>query len=477
MADKIPFKVFLETQNILSGLTTPKLHIEICDWLDNTSKKPRRILQSFRHGGKSYILCCYVAWRLLVDPEYTCIIVSAKKSLAMRNSMLIRSIIESNPLTQHLKSDLYSWQSTQFTVNRETVQLNPSCTVTSITSGFTGMHSTEIIGDDVEISSNVTTEEARKFLRDRVMEFGKISNQVLLTGTPHSSQDLYSHCQSIGYDTVLKKPVYNKEGELAWPDHPDGMFTWQWLERQKNESTDSDFRSQYLLIPSTTYETLMDTDKIQVYEDEFTYQHLPQPMGNYLPVVRLGEKQITRQAAGYDPATGLAGRDDSVLAIVARDTEGFTYVHDIVDLTAAKNKEFDKQCEQIISLCDHYKIGHIFLEENFSPTLKTELNRKAREMKKKIVIISEFRTKNKLNFIAQTIEPLIKVGKMRVHKRVAQSKLMEQLNQFPYMKKDDFLDACALAVSKLPQPMVDVSKIPQIQSPLQMAGNKANLTD
>ena len=473
----VPFKVFLDTQNILSGMTTPDLHIEICDWLEKTKLEPRRILQAFRHSGKSYILCSYVAWRLLVDPDYTCIIVSAKKSLAMRNSMMIRSIIESNPLTQHLKSDLYTWQANQFTVERDSIQLNPSCTVTSITSGFTGMHSTEILADDVEISSNVTTEDARNFLKDRVMEFGKIAQRVTLWGTPHHAESLYTHCQTIGYDAVLKKPVYDKDGKLAWPNHPDKMFTWEWLERQKAESTEGDFKSQYLLIPSSTYETLIDVNKIQIYEDDFTFQHIPQPMGNYLPTVRLADKVITRLCAGWDPALGLRGRDASVLAVVARDTEGFSYVHDMIELAGAENKEFDKQCEQIIEACDKYKLGHIFLEENFAPTLKTELNRKAREMKKKVIVIGEFRNKNKLNFMAQMLEPIIKVGKMKVHKRVVDnSHFMSQLAEFPYCKMDDNLDACSLALSKLPEPIVDVTKIPLIQSPLQMAGGKANIT-
>jgi hypothetical protein len=76
---KIPFKVFLDTQNLLSGYTTPELHLEIADWLQRTRFEHRRIFQCFRNAGKSYILCCYIAWRLLTDPSYTCIIISAKR--------------------------------------------------------------------------------------------------------------------------------------------------------------------------------------------------------------------------------------------------------------------------------------------------------------------------------------------------------------------------------------------------------------
>jgi len=51
---KIPFKVFLDTLNIISNQTTPPVHQEICDWLENTDDHPRRGLQMFRHGGKSF---------------------------------------------------------------------------------------------------------------------------------------------------------------------------------------------------------------------------------------------------------------------------------------------------------------------------------------------------------------------------------------------------------------------------------------
>jgi hypothetical protein len=67
---------------------------------------------------------------------------------------------------------------------------------------------------------------------------------------------------------------------------------------------------------------------------------------------------------------------------------------------------------------------------------------------------------------------------MRGHKRVLEkSHFMSQLEEFPYNKMDDCIDAVSLALSKLPNPNVDVSKIPLIQSPLHMAGGKANITN
>ena len=97
--------------------------------------------------------------------------------------------------------------------------------------------------------------------------------------------------------------------------------------------------------------------------------------------------------------------------------------------------------------------------------------------KKQVVIIPEFRQQGKLNFIAQQLEPVIKIGKMKVHQRVLDnSHYMSQLEEFPYCRFDDCIDATAMAISKLPEPAVDVTKIPLIQSPIKFAGGVSRLT-
>ena len=141
----ISFKEFVDTQNIIDGRETPDLHIKICDWLQDTQADPRRILQVFRYAGKSHLICLYIVWRLLVEPNFTTILISAKRNIALRNSLMIRTIIETNPLTKHLKSGLYQWQSQNFTVDRDIISLNPSVAVSSLDSVITGMHSDILI--------------------------------------------------------------------------------------------------------------------------------------------------------------------------------------------------------------------------------------------------------------------------------------------------------------------------------------------
>ena len=481
---KIPFKVFLDTLNIISQHTTPDVHLEIADWLEQTEENPRRILQMFRNGGKSYIIGAYVCWKLYTDPNWTCLLISAKRNLALRNSMFIRNTIENHPLLQHLKSDLYTWKSETFTVERPIMQLNPSVTVSSLGASYTGLHASMVIGDDVETSDNVLSADQRAKTKERVAEFGKLAPKILMVGTPHHEDTIYDHLQSVGYELKKVPAIRTRkirqedsteidEEYLAWDNHPEGMFTYDWLERQRMETTEGDYLSQYMLQPVSIYQSLVQLENIKYYDDEFLWQNIAQPFGTYITSCHLGKHNISRLCAAWDAATGLHGRDASVLSIVARDMDGNTFVHDVVTLSAvdADTKDFTGQCREIILACAKHKISHVFVEENFSATLANELRRVAREMKIMVQVVPKFRNKNKMVFIAQIMEPLIKVGRLYVHERVRDNSLfMDELQAFPRMKHDDCIDATAEAISNLPNLSVDVTKVAKVFNPLQNAG-------
>ena len=476
----IPFRLFLDTQNIISQQSTPPFHIEVCDWLEQTNENNRRILQMFRHGGKSYIIGAYVCWNLLKNPNWTCLLISAKRNLALRNSLFIRSMIENHPLLQHLKSDLYTWKSETFTVDRDIMQLNPSVTVSSLGASFTGYHSDMIIADDIETSDNCINENQRQKIKERVSEFGKLSNKILCVGTPHTEKTIYNYLEDVGYITKKIPVIRTKEKQmadsttedeeyLAWQNHPQKMFTHKWLEQQRNETTEGDFNSQYMLVPMSTYQPLVQLDKINYYDKEFVWNYISQPFGNYITDCKLGDRNIQRICSSWDVATGLKGRDNSVLSVCAKDDNNNVYVHDLKVLSAVgEDRSFEHQCREVIATCAKHKVGHVFVEENFSATLASELRRVARELKLAINVIPKFRSQNKLNFIAQTLEPVIKIGRLYVHKKVKEeTPFLDELQSFPRRnQKDDCIDATAEAISHLPELQLDISKLAKIHNPL-----------
>jgi len=246
------------------------------------------------------------------------------------------------------------------------------------------------------------------------------------------------------------------------------MFTHKWLEQQRLETTEGDYNSQYMLIPQTTYQPLVKLENINYYEDDFVWNYVSQPFGNYVADCKLGNFRIQKLCAAWDSATGLRGRDNSVLSVCAKDDQNNVFVHDIKMLSAVdSDRNFEQQCEEIILTCAKHKIGHVYVEENFSSALANELRRTARRLKLAVTVIPHFRNQNKLNFIAQTLEPLIKVGRLYVHKRVREhTPFLDELQAFPRAKQDDCIDATSEAISHLPELAVDISKIAKIHNPL-----------
>jgi phage terminase large subunit-like protein len=342
-----------------------------------------------------------------------------------------------------------------------------------------------VIADDIETSDNTITNDQRDRIKERVAEFGKLANQILVVGTPHCEETIYNHLEDVGYefkripvvrkrDVIQEDSTVAEEDYLAWDDHPDKMFTYEWLDQQKRETTEGDFNSQYMLIPQSTYQPLVQLENIKYYKDEFQWQTIAQPFGNDLHTCKLGRHNIERVCSYWDPAQGLSGRDNSVLSICARDSEGNTFVHDIKVLSAVdkETKDFTEQCREIIHACAYHKISHVYVEENFSATLANELRKVARELKVMVQVVAEFRSKNKMVFIAQTLEPLIKVGRMYVHERVKNNTpFMDELQAFPQPRvHDDCIDATSGAISQLPNLAVDVSKVAKVFNPLQRSG-------
>ena len=71
----------------------------------------------------------------------------------------------------------------------------------------------------------------RDKIKERVSEFGKLSNKILCVGTPHTEDTIYNHLEDVGYE-AKKIPVIRTrqkqlpdsttqdEEYLAWQNHP-----------------------------------------------------------------------------------------------------------------------------------------------------------------------------------------------------------------------------------------------------------------
>lgn len=479
--DKVSFAEFVEIYSsvVLSGnpefkinaagLYTPAKHIEVCNWVQN-NRSGIRLLMAHRHFGKSFLVTLYPVWRLYLDANYTCAIVSATSKIPARNASAIRTIIETHPLTKHLVPDGNSsfWQRTAFTVNRPVPSMEASVTCTSVGGSKTGLHPVEVICDDIETQENCRTEEARERIQDAFYEVMNLSNDILMIGTPHDEKTIYTEIEDMG-SIVKKIPVYGYD-ELGVPydSVADGgviqlpeLRDEKWFEQKRKANKTSVWESQYKLIPKAAYDVVMDPDMIRRYEgpivvDESWFRPR-NPLKPFVTPMKINGEDIRDLKAFWDPATGARNRDASVISVCASTEEGNVYIVALEALPAvSKDTAFDKQMQRVLDICSACHVNKIFVEVNFVRTLATELRRFAKAQKKKVSIQESVRSQNKRDFIGDNIEPLIKVGRLYCTERILiDSDLKKEMRDFPTGKHDDHIDAVAGCIAEL--------KIPGIQ--------------
>lgn len=462
---KVSFRLFLETYNILVGYETPEIHERMATWLDETEDESSRMLQVFRHAGKSHMFGLYVAWRLARDPNYTCVIISAKSAIAARNSKMIRDLIITHPFCSHLRTKGV-WSTLNFTVNRPIEQLDPSVTVTSLDSDFTGKHGNELIIDDIETSQNANSEEKRKHMRERIYEFRKIAPRLLFCGTPHHQDSVYTWLKSdFGVSCSLTIPILEND-EPTWPDHPEILkedtpdgeifyrkFSKGWIDFTKRTTPDTDFKSQYMLIPCNIEPSVLNLDLIHEYDREPEVRELTiRNRESVFYTIHLDKPDEIKQMIGYlDTASGKPGRDKSVIAIIMVGTGSAPnyYLHRVFELPAIDENGWERLLERTANIVDEFHLPKLCFEKSVNLAFETDLQRVFKKHNIVCSLKDVQRTKNKEVYIQENLGTLIDSGRLYVHKQARQTGFWGQLQDFPNSKHDDSIDAAAGAIAEI----------------------------
>ncbi|MCR5194563.1 MAG: phage terminase large subunit [Alphaproteobacteria bacterium] len=188
---------FLDSWNRVLGLTTPKHHHIMTDFLfDVLSENPHRgLLMAFRHSGKSTIVGIFAACVLFLHPETRILILSAQHAQAIRMVMHIRHILENHPwCTDMIPKNKREWAENKITINRPIGIREPSVVCQGINGNITGMRADLIICDDVEVPNTCNTSKKRAALRERLRELDFIlspNGTMIYIGTPHTMDTIY----------------------------------------------------------------------------------------------------------------------------------------------------------------------------------------------------------------------------------------------------------------------------------------------
>ena len=209
---KEDFRVFLFIVWKEIGLPEPTpVQYDIGDTLQNPPSD-RFILEGFRGVAKSFITCAYAVWRLWKDPQLKVLIVSASKDRADANAIFIKRIIQTVTFLNYLlpRREQRDTQNI-FDVSPAVADISPSVKSVGITGQITGSRADLLIGDDVEVPNNSSTQVQRDKLSEAIKEFDAIlkpGGQIIYLGTPQTEMSIYNTLQDRGYKCIIYPVVY-----------------------------------------------------------------------------------------------------------------------------------------------------------------------------------------------------------------------------------------------------------------------------
>ena len=206
LANRLTFQVFLQEcwKHLRLPSPTP-IQLDISEYIGDPRKSPRRVVvEAFRGVGKSYITSAYVCYRLLLNPDIKCLVVSASKVRADDFSTFTQRLIKEMPILEELiPREGQRDSKISFDVGPSKAAHAPSVKSVGITGQLSGSRADLIIADDIEIPSNSQTQMMREKLGESIKEFDAVlspGGQVIFLGTPQCEQTIYDILPQRGYE-------------------------------------------------------------------------------------------------------------------------------------------------------------------------------------------------------------------------------------------------------------------------------------
>ncbi len=459
---------FIDTWNTVQGQSTPPLHAEIAQWLEDNWRNEQHelLLMAFRNAGKSTLVGLFAAWLLHADPTRRIIVLSADHGLARRMVRNTKRIIERHPWTGHLKpAHADEWASDRFTVVRERELRDPSVMAKGIGANITGSRADVVICDDVEVPNTCDTPGKREDLRERLDEIGYVltpGGTSLFVGTPHTRDSVYGAAETSpdgtppylnGYQR-LELPILDDAGYSRWPER----FPLERIDAIRTRTGPAKFDSQMMLRPTMLAEGRLDPDRLVPYGAELDYRE-----AGGEAVLKLGERRLVSASCWWDPAYGAPGRGDaSVIAALFTDEDGNHRLHAIEYLCHDPAQlhiedEATQQCRAVAAFLKRLHLPAVTIETNgigrFLPgLLRTVLD--AERLSAAIKPHHSSRAKD-LRIVGEIDAPLA-AGRLYAHESVLASPLIAEMRDWRpggganSAMRDDGLDALAGCLSSEP---------------------------
>lgn len=205
-------------------LDTPHdIQYDIMEWLMDLPVCPDGIrrgqTQAMRGCGKSVIFCVFCCFLWYCNPTIRIALICANESKAEEFANLIKQILDSSELLEHLRPDpdesiVYRHgkkirglakgtnQALRFDVRGAGPGKDPSFACYPLFGGWAGAHPDLLGFDDIEIPDNSGTPAKRKKILDKTREGESLimeGGTILYMGTPQTEESVYFKLEQMGY--------------------------------------------------------------------------------------------------------------------------------------------------------------------------------------------------------------------------------------------------------------------------------------
>lgn len=453
----IRFAVFVAAWNAVQGLTTPSLHIQMANWLEDRwhANDAVWLLMAFRNSGKSTLVGLFAAWLLMRNADLRILVLAADHQLAVKMVRNVRRVLERHPLTSGLRPQkTEEWAADRFTVTRAATHRDPSMLAKGITSNVTGSRADIVICDDVEVPNTCDTALKRAELRTRLDEIDFVLSPDgvrLFVGTPHTYHSLYITDDIGSSDQApylrgavrLTLPIYDVSGQSRWPER----FSHSQINVIRERTGPAKFSSQMLLHPTDTTEVRLDPTRLISYSDDLDFAE-----GNGQPVLSIGDVRMVSASCFWDPSFGRPGRSDgAVIAAVFTDADGRHWLHgiDYLSFDPALAEDIDEAtqlCRQAARFAARHFLPSVTVESNgigkFLPGL---LRREVRRAGLACAVIDHVSHRNKTARILEAFDAVLAARRLHVSCSVMEGPFAEEMRDWRPNANgpDDGLDAVA----------------------------------
>ena len=342
------------------------IHEEVIRWWTNEDAKDNQLLLLPRGHQKSQLLAYRVAWEITRNPAVTILYISATATLAEKQLLAIKNIIDSNIYRRYWPEMINKdegkrekWSVSEISVDHPVRKMEGVRDSTVIAAGLTmnttGLHADVVCMDDVVVPANAYTEDGRNKVGSAYSQLASIENpgaREWVVGTRYHPRDIYQTLLEMSEPTfnddgeveeevnvydVMQREV-ETDGEFLWPKQtrPDGKkfgYDNRDLARIKAKYVDTtQYFAQYYNNPNDAANAPISPDKFQYYEKS----HLKTIEGDWY----FRERKLNVFAAIDFAFSKSKKADSSAIVVVGVDSENNIYVLDIDRFKTDRIKEY-----------------------------------------------------------------------------------------------------------------------------------------